>query len=189
MSVESPEIPEHAFECSRCGAEYAGGEGCPICGLLRTPVPCTGNDIYGRQETRFRCVICENPVCGDEPGGNRPAVCELHEGIPLMEGWAQVYTTSDEIEAGLIVQNLQSEGVDAQIYSQKDGIFPVDLGELAIVRVLVPLWEYQGAIEVIRAHMDTSGEVNFACPACGEAYDPGEAVCSSCGAELGQGAE
>lgn len=181
MSVESPEISERTFQCDRCGAEYAGGEGCPICGVLRTPVPCGDGDS---RQAAFRCVICEAPVCGDGPGGDRPAVCELHEGIPIMEGWAQVYTTSDEFEAGLIVQNLQAEGVDAQLYSQKDAVFPVDLGELAIVRVMVPLWEFQGAIEVIRAHMDTSGEVSFACPSCGEAYEPGDAACSNCGASL-----
>jgi hypothetical protein len=181
LSVESPEISEQAYQCERCGAEYAGGEGCPICGLLRAAVPCDGE----AGETRFRCVICEAPICGAEPEGTRPAVCELHEGIPVMEAWAQVYTTSDDIEANLIVQNLQSEGVDAELFSQKDGIFPVDLGELAIVRVMVPTWEYQGAIEIIRAHMDNSGEVSFACPACGEAYEPGDASCSSCGAPLG----
>jgi hypothetical protein len=180
LSVESPEISEQAFQCERCGAEYAGGEGCPICGLLRAPVACEDGS-----QTNFRCVICEAPVCGSEPEGTRPVTCQLHEGIPVMEAWAQVYTTSDEIEGGLIVQNLQAEGVDAQLLSQKDGIFPVDLGELAIVRVMVPTWEYEAAIEIIRAHMDTSGEVSFACPACGEAYEPGDTACSSCGAPLG----
>jgi predicted RNA-binding Zn-ribbon protein involved in translation (DUF1610 family) len=63
-------------------------------------------------------------------------------------------------------------------------MYPVDLGELSIVRVMVPVWEYAAALETIRAHMDTEGEVVFACPSCGEAYEPGAEACASCGAPL-----
>jgi predicted RNA-binding Zn-ribbon protein involved in translation (DUF1610 family) len=37
---------------------------------------------------------------------------------------------------------------------------------------------------VIREHMDTAGEVVFACPSCGEAFDPGARECTGCGASL-----
>jgi predicted RNA-binding Zn-ribbon protein involved in translation (DUF1610 family) len=32
--------------------------------------------------------------------------------------------------------------------------------------------------------MDTEGEVVFACPSCGEVYEPGAESCTSCGAQL-----
>jgi uncharacterized OB-fold protein len=32
--------------------------------------------------------------------------------------------------------------------------------------------------------MDTEGEVTFACPSCGEVYEPGQETCGSCGASL-----
>lgn len=179
MSVETPEA---TTTCPRCGAEYAGGDACPSCGLLQAPVPC--DDDPGEQ-ARFRCVLCGRTVCGGGPGGNRAALCDLHGAVPVVEQWAQVYSTSDGFEASLIVQNLQAEGIDAQVYDQKDdNAFPVDLGELSIVRVLTPVWQFAEAMEVVNSYMDSAGEVTFACPACGEVYEPGQAQCGNCGASL-----
>jgi RNA polymerase subunit RPABC4/transcription elongation factor Spt4 len=180
LSVETPEIET---TCPRCGAVYTGGDdACPACGLLQAPVPC--DDAPGSQ-ARFRCVLCGRAVCGDDPANGRPALCDTHASVPLIENWAQVYSTSDGFEAGLIAQNLQAEGIDAQVFDQKDdNVFPVDLGELAIVRVLVPVWDFAQALEVVTSYMDSSGEVAFACPACGEVYEPGQTQCASCGAAL-----
>ena len=179
MSVETPEA---TITCPRCGAEYAGGDACPSCGLLQAPVPC---DDDPRDEARFRCVLCGRAVCGAGPGGNRAALCDEHAAIPVIEQWAQVYSTADEFEATLIVQNLQAEGMDAQVYNQKDEhAFPVDLGELSIVRVLVPVWQFAEALQLVNSYMDSAGEVTFACPACGEVYEPGQTQCGDCGASL-----
>lgn len=102
----------------------------------------------------------------------------------MIQGWAQIYTTTREFEAQLLRDNLGAEGIDARIFSQRDNMLSVDLGELSIVRLLVPVWDYDQALGLIREHMDQSGEVSFACPECGEAYEPGSESCSSCGAEL-----
>ncbi|HYW10950.1 MAG TPA: DUF2007 domain-containing protein [Longimicrobium sp.] len=182
MSVETPEVLEASTTCSRCGAQYAGGDACPSCGLMLAPAPC--DDDPGTQ-TRFRCVLCGRTVCGQEPSGTRAALCSMHASVPMVGGWAQVYSTGDSIEAGLIVQNLQAEGVDAQVYDQKDdNAFPVDLGELAVVRVLVPVWQFEDAFELVNAYSDGAGEVSFACPSCGEVYEPGQTQCGNCGASL-----
>lgn len=181
MSVESPEATHARIDCTRCGAAHADSDGCPSCGLLAVPMPCS---MGSSTMTRFRCVICGAPVCGREPDGAEPARCELHDDIPFIQGWAQVYTTNDEIEAGLIAENLRADGVEAQLYTQKDDNFPVDLGELSIIRVLVPAFEFEQGIEIIRSHMNRSGEVGFACANCGEAYEPGAEVCTNCGASL-----
>jgi hypothetical protein len=102
----------------------------------------------------------------------------------VIQGWAQIYSTTNEFEAQLLRENLLAEGIDAQFFSQKDSIFSVDLGELSIVRLLVPVWEYAQAQALIHAHMDHEGEVVFACARCGEAYEPGAIVCGSCGAAI-----
>ncbi|HEX2206905.1 MAG TPA: hypothetical protein VHG93_04430 [Longimicrobium sp.] len=184
MSVEAPEA---TFACPRCGAEYTGGDACPSCGFLRTPVPC---DDDPQRNAAYRCVLCGRAVCGDDPGpGTRAARCDLHAHVPIIEGWAQVYTTTDELEADLIAQNLQAGGIDAQVYSQKDDhAFPVDIGELSIVRVLAPVWEFTDAVDFVQSYMSTEGEVAFACPSCGEVYEAGATQCASCGAPLGDGA-
>ena len=175
------EIAEETFRCERCGVEFEGGDSCPACVKLRAAVPC--DDEPGATAT-FRCVICGRAVCAGLPDENRPALCDEHRTVPVIEGWSQVYSTGAQIEAQLIVENLRAEGIDAQLFNQADRSFPVDVGDLSIARVLVPVWEYQAADELIRSYMDTEGEVVFACPSCGEVYEPGAAECASCGATL-----
>ena len=177
MSVESPAT---THSCPRCGAEYTGGDACPSCGFLREPVPC---DDDPARTAASRCVLCGRAVCGEAAG--LPALCDAHAHVPIIEDWAQVYTTNDELEAELIVRNLQAEEIDAQVYSQKDEYaFPVDLGELSIVRVMVPVWEFADALDVVEAYGRGSGNLSFACPNCGEVYEAGATQCASCGASL-----
>jgi predicted RNA-binding Zn-ribbon protein involved in translation (DUF1610 family) len=179
--ILSVEAPEATFVCPRCGAEYTGGDACPSCGFLHAPVPC---DDDPSRNAAFRCVLCGRTVCGADPG-SRAARCDLHAHVPIIEGWAQVYTTGDPLEADLIVQNLQAEGIDAQVYSQKDDhAFPVDIGELSIVRVLAPVWEFGEAMDCVQSYTSSEGEVAFACANCGEVYEPGATQCASCGASL-----
>lgn len=174
-----------AFRCARCETEYEAGAACPVCGALPAEEQC---EQHPDQAAHGRCVICGRTVCRSCGSGETdPCRCEEHASIPIIEGWAQVYSTTGELEAQLLRDNLQAEGVDSQIFSQKSHIYPVDMGELSIVRLLVPVWQYAQALEVIRQHMDAEGEVLFACPSCGEAYEPGAATCGSCGAPLSGG--
>lgn len=182
-----PECTDSAPEvvrCARCKEEFAGSDACPVCGTLRVEVPCAE---HPERTAEGRCVVCGKPLCDTcDRGEARPFRCEEHRRVPFIEGWAQVYTTASEFEAQLVRENLRAEGIDAQTFSQKDHIYPVDMGELSIVRLLVPAWEYAPALQIIREHMDTEGEVVFACPACGEAYEPGSSACTSCGAPLAE---
>lgn len=178
-SADDEELP--GFHCERCGQEYEGADACPACGHLRLSVAC---DEHPERAAHGRCVFCGRAVCSEPPAGEEPVVCQEHRTIPLIGGWAQVYSTTTEFEAQLVRENLRAEGIEAQVLSQKDHMYPVDFGELSIVRLLVPVWEYGAAVETIRTHMDTEGEVTFACPACGEPYEPGEAACGSCGSGL-----
>ncbi|HLM69026.1 MAG TPA: hypothetical protein VK358_15915 [Longimicrobium sp.] len=179
MSVD--EIAEQTVRCEHCGVEFAGGDACPQCGKLREQVTCEDDPS---QLAVFRCVICGRAVCRNLPEGSHAALCDEHRTIPIIQGWAQIYSAASEMEAQLIVENLRAEEIDAQLFNQADRSFPVDLGELSIARVLVPVWQYGTALEMIQSHMDSEGEVSFACPVCGEVYEPGQVVCGSCGAPL-----
>lgn len=134
-----------------------------------------------------RCAICGAPQCErciDQAGGS--PLCGRHAAVPLVEGWAQVYATSDDVVAQLIRDNLRAEGVEAQVFSQQDHFaFAVHLGDLSPVRVLVPAERYEDALRVIREHADLRGELRFACPNCGELTEPGAERCAACGAPLG----
>jgi hypothetical protein len=172
------------IHCPRCEQEIDATEAaCPACGHIHDgSVQCTRHPDRAAEGV---CVICGDGVCDEcSSAGDRHHACPDHGAVPVIEGWAQVYTTSDTIEADLIKENLQSEGIDAEVLSQKDRSFNVELGDLSPVRILVPAYEYLDGIALLRSRMDVRGEVSFACPACGEAYDAGDASCRSCGAPL-----
>jgi hypothetical protein len=152
---DETDLTDRPVECPRCGKSYDGGEGCPWCGALA--------DRETRDEGR--CVVCGRAVRNGEPQTkSNPYLCSDHRTLQVIEGWSQVYSTSNEWEARLIRENLQAEGIDSQIFSQRDSMFSVDLGELSIVRLLVPVWNHEAALTIIQQHMDVDGEVSFADP-------------------------
>ena len=171
-------------ECSHCGQEVeaAPREACPACGHLEVAARC---ERHPDREAHGRCVVCGSAVC--EECDHEKIVhhlCPRHHEVELIEGWAQVYTTSTDVEAELIRENLRSEGIDAEVLSQKDHMVRVDMGDLSPVRVLVPAYAYEHARSVVEEHMDEHGELAFACPTCGEAYEPGADRCETCGEPL-----
>ena len=170
--------------CSECGTEYDDElDACPACG--NAGAAAFSCKRHPDRSATGRCVVCGSALCADcNRGDGRAALCENDAGVTVIHGWAQIYSTTSEFEAQLLRENLLAEGIETRVFSQKDNMLSVDLGELSIVRLLVPVWEYEQAQELISQHMDARGEVSFACPACGEAYDPGATACASCGNEL-----
>lgn len=168
--------------CPRCEVEYEGGDACPACGAVSATIAC---ELHADRDARERCVLCGRALCtGCGTSDRGVGLCEEHRTVPIIEQWAQVYSTTSEWEAKLLRENLKAEGLDAQVFSQKDMMFNVDLGELSIVRLLVPVWEHQQAMRVIHERMDVEGEVAFACYACGEPFEAGARECGACGASL-----
>ena len=166
------------YVCAHCEEEFANSDSCPACGTLRESALC---DLHPDHEAVGRCVVCGRAVCSEcAVREGRSVRCADHAGVRVIEGWAQVYNASSDVEAQLLRDNLRAEGIDAQIFSQRDRAFSVDLGELSIVRLLVPVWEYERGLNIIREHMDSAGEVVFACPVCGEAFDTGAVECGRC---------
>jgi hypothetical protein len=177
-----PDCTGDTIRCWKCGEDFVAADACPSCGKACAEFAC---ERHPEAVAEGRCVLCSRALCrGCVAGDRRVLRCDDHASVGVIQGWAQVYSTTREFEARLLRENLQAEGVEARIFSQKDNMFSVDLGELSIVRLLVPVWEYQSAVELIHAHMDVEGEVSFACPGCGEPHEIGSSECESCGAAL-----
>lgn len=175
---------ETTRRCPHCEQEIdAESEACPACGTLFVAAQC---DRHPERAARGVCVICGRRLCAEEcePDERASHVCDEHAGVPIFEGWAQLYTTPDEIEAQLIRDNLEAEGIDSEILSQRDSALSFDLGEFSQVRVLVPAFAYQDAYRLVKEHQDARGSILFACPSCGESYQPGDTTCRACGADL-----
>ncbi len=171
-------------KCPKCGESVAEDRDyCPLCGHAFTAAACPDHPDRTASD---RCVICGRPVCEacDDAERDGACRCERHADIPVVEGWAQLYTTGSEVDAQLVQQNLQAEGLDARVFSQKDRSFAIGIGDLSPVRLLVPAEQFVGALEILRAHMSPEGEVSFACPECGEPLDADAERCEACGATL-----
>jgi RNA polymerase subunit RPABC4/transcription elongation factor Spt4 len=178
------DVSEEAVRCDRCDEIIAAdADACPACGHLRIEARC---DRHTDREAPGQCALCGTTLCTECDAGDRLYhKCAEHSGVAIIEGWAEILSLSDEVEAQLIEDNLRAEGVDARVLSQKDhSAFPVDLGELARIRVLAPTYAFQDATRLIAAHRDAVGEVSFGCPSCGEPYDEMTTVCPSCGEAL-----
>jgi len=60
-----------------------------------------------------------------------------------------VVRPTGEHEAQLAVDLLRSEGLDAQVFSQKDHAHMIGVGGMAVVRVLVPAAQYDAAAIIL----------------------------------------
>lgn len=170
--------------CPNCGEEIPEhDEACAACGHLHVDRTC---DLHTHRQADGQCVICGKALCAEcnRPQG-RHFVCESHSSIPLISGWAEVYSAADDVDAELVRDNLTAEGIDARILSQRDHYaISVDVGELNQVRVLVPAFDFEAAAELIEDHTTREGEIAFGCPSCGEAFETGAVTCAACGAAL-----
>jgi RNA polymerase subunit RPABC4/transcription elongation factor Spt4 len=178
------DVRERTRRCDHCTEVIsADADACPVCGHLLDEATC---GVHPDRAAAGQCALCGVALCNEcDAGERRYHRCADHADVPIIEGWAQVLSLADEVEAKLIEDNLRAEGVDARVLSQKDvSAFPVDLGELAVIRVLAPTYAYLEAHRIIAAHRDSFGEVSFGCPHCGEPYDEAATVCSACGEAL-----
>jgi hypothetical protein len=153
---------ESTIRCPRCDQEIDATEpGCPACGsILSGTMQCAR---HADVQAIGTCVFCGDPVC-DECNIQELSVhfaCPEHQSVPLVEGWAQIYSTFDEFEAQLIKDNFEAEGIDCEVLSQKDTTFTVDFGDLSPIRILVPAYSYLDAVPILADHMDEDGEVEF----------------------------
>lgn len=65
------------------------------------------------------------------------------------EGWVEVYVTYDSIEAEMIKDLLESGGIPVVLRSSKVGPYPVNIGKMGEIRILVRRKDKVMAEEVI----------------------------------------
>ena len=74
---------------------------------------------------------------------------ELKEYERLSEDdWILIYTSFDEVEIEMIKDNLESAGMEATVFSQKDRNFPAP-GDLSPIKLLVRKSDLQPALNFI----------------------------------------
>lgn len=148
--VES--IRDGTSRCESCGRERPeASTACPWCGLLDQPRACARH----RNSMAFhQCAVCGTGLCSDcRRGKRRTALCEEHEQVRLISGWAEAARSTDEVEAEVLASRLRGAHVDVQVFSQKDHANVVSLGALALVRVLVPVFQLQEARRILAAEI------------------------------------
>jgi hypothetical protein len=68
--------------------------------------------------------------------------------------WVEVFVTHDSLEAEMIKDLLESGGIDAEIRSSKVTPYPVNLGRMGEVKILVRESDRAAAEELIRGTED-----------------------------------
>lgn len=76
---------------------------------------------------------------------------------PTREGWVSVFRSTTDYEADMVRDRLDSAGVPAAVFSQRDHALNLTVGELARVYVLVPA-EYRSRAEEILSEQPLTDE-------------------------------
>lgn len=128
---------------------------CPYCGMLQSALIEEGEEIecenHPRMEAVAMCVVCGKPVCGDCAVKRHGKIfCENDEHIKVAQGWAVVFSTNTEYEAHMIRANLESSGIPCLVFSQRDHVYFLTVGDMAVVNVMVPKQHLLEAQEFLR---------------------------------------
>jgi hypothetical protein len=68
--------------------------------------------------------------------------------------WVEIFVTYDALEAEMIKDLLESGGIDAEIRSSKVTPYPVNLGRMGEVKILVREFDRTAAEELIEGTRD-----------------------------------
>jgi len=137
---------------------------CPNCGMLQAAMIEEGDEVecenHPEMDAVGICVVCGKPVCGDCAVKRQGRIlCENDEHISIAQGWAVVCTMSTEYEAQMVRANLETAGIQCLVFSQRDHVYFLTVGDMATVNVMVPKERFFEAQEFLRK-MDLFEEGN-----------------------------
>ena len=75
-----------------------------------------------------------------------------------MSEWVEILLTYDEVEAQIVKRLLEGEGIEVVIDSMKMRPYPVSIGKMGEVKLMVKEDELERAKEIIKAMGDLSSE-------------------------------
>jgi hypothetical protein len=76
--------------------------------------------------------------------------------MEIEEGWAEILVTYDSLEAEMIKDLLESGGIPVVLRSSKVSPYPVNVGKIGEIRILVKEEDREAAESVIAARGDDS---------------------------------
>jgi hypothetical protein len=145
--------------CPSCN-EYVLDEDtfCDNCGVLLPLAPgIEGPDCENHPDRAAvgGCVICGKPVCEEctRQVDNR-CFCENDEHFDVHQAFVTAVTTATDYEAEMIRANLEGAGIRALIFNQRDHVYFLNIGSMALVNVMVPRNQIDKAQDIIQALLE-----------------------------------
>ncbi len=112
------------------------------------------------------------PALPTPEGGDVPAQSDA----PRYEGWVSVFESGTDFEADLVRDRLGEQDISAVVFTQRDHVFNLNVGDLALVHELVPPDPEAAARAVDAEAPATDAELEEAAmsadPYAPDAYDP-----------------
>jgi hypothetical protein len=135
-------LDEERFYCEQCG-EPMGADDlfCNCCGVISKSEDeefdfrCSN---HLERDAIGACIICFKPVCQDCSVYHDDKIfCAEDRHVEVYQDWAVVCTLSTEYEAEMVKSNFEIAGIECMVFSQKDHVFFLPLGDVVRVKVLV----------------------------------------------------
>jgi hypothetical protein len=107
-------------------------------------------DVHPESSAIGVCVVCGKPVCEECAVIEEKRIfCGNDEHVKIFGDWAVVYTCGTEYEAQMIKSNVEMSGINCMVFSQKDNVFFTNIGNTAVINVMVPKENINEAEEII----------------------------------------
>lgn len=164
VDCQLPLVDRPPLHCPRCEERIEGNPTfCPHCGIFtglqeaKSDIPVCGTHVH--THAVGMCVVCGILVCDEclvERDGK--IFCGDDRHVKVYEDYALVYQTSTDYEAAMIQSNLEGAGIQAKVFSQHDHVYVVNMGQLAVVNVMVPKSQIRDAEEIIASLLSSGDE-------------------------------
>ncbi len=170
-------------ECAVCRRPLPpGATRCDSCGGPAREKDCAWHPAAPSTAT---CLLCQRPLCERCRTGSEAApLCPDHARLRVFSNhWVEVYSSAEEIQTHLLAEALKGEEIEARVLSQKDHVYVVGMGNLSVLRIIVPAHSYARA-QAALAELGAAVSPPPSCPVCRTPYVEGEGLCSGCGLAL-----